>query len=147
MAISTIRNGGPRESGADAGMLVLRVVLGALILFHGVSKLKGPIPPDFLVGLLAKNGLPGVLAYGVYVGEVIAPVLLIIGVWTRLAAVIVAVNMVVALVLVHTSQLFSVGQQGGYALELQAMYLFGAIAVALLGAGRYSVGGRFGPMN
>jgi putative oxidoreductase len=145
MAISTLRAGGSRESGADAGLLVLRLVLGILILLHGLSKL--PPPPAFITGLLAKSDLPTFLAYGVYLGEIVAPVLLIVGVWTRLAALVVVGNMVVALILVHTKDLFHLGPQGGYALELQAMYLFTALAIALLGAGRYSVGGRFGPMN
>jgi putative oxidoreductase len=55
--------------------------------------------------------------------------------------------MVVALLLVHTSQFFTVNETGGWALELQAMYLGGAIVVALLGAGRYSVGGAAGRWN
>jgi len=145
MAISTIRADGSRQSTFDAGLLVLRLVLGILILLHGLSKL--PPPPAFVAGLLAKSDLPTVLAYGVYLGEIVAPVLLIIGVWTRLAALVVVANMVVALILVHTKDLFHLGPQGGYALELQAMYLFTALAIALLGAGRFSVGGRIGPMN
>ena len=52
-----------------------------------------------------------------------------------------------AVLLVHIGQLFSVGESGGYALELQAMYLFTAIALVLTGAGRFSVGGRYGPLN
>ena len=145
MATSTLRSLDSQSSAADSGRLVLRVVLGVLILLHGIAKLPGP--PEFIVGMVTQAGLPSVLAYGVYIGEILAPVLLIIGVWTRLAALVVAVNMVVAVMLAHVPQLFSLGKQGGYALELQAMYLFAAVAVALLGAGRYSVGGRFGPMN
>jgi putative oxidoreductase len=145
MAISTIRTGGARESGADVGLLVLRVVLGVLILLHGIGKL--PPPPAFITSLLAKSDLPTFLAYGVYLGEIVGPVLLIIGVWTRLGALLIVGNMLVALILVHTKDLFHLGPQGGYALELQAMYLFAALAIAFLGAGRFSVGGRFGPMN
>jgi putative oxidoreductase len=55
--------------------------------------------------------------------------------------------MLVAVGLVHTSQLVGLNQQGGYGLELQAMYLFGALAVALLGAGRFSLGGIDGRWN
>jgi putative oxidoreductase len=39
-------------------------------------------------------------------------------------------------------QLFAFNATGGYALELEAFYLFGALSVVLLGAGRYSVGSR-----
>ena len=52
-----------------------------------------------------------------------------------------------AVLLAHTGDLFHLGRSGGYALELQAMYLFTAVALALTGAGRFSVGGRYGPLN
>jgi putative oxidoreductase len=129
----------------DGGKLLLRIVLAVLILFHGVSKLVGGI--GFITGMLAKAGLPGALGYLVYVGEVIAPLLILFGVFTRLAALVVAVNMIVALLLVHTSQFFTLSDTGGWALELQGMYLGAAVAVALLGAGRYSVGGAGGRFN
>lgn len=145
MATSSLRASPPRQGGADAALLVLRVVLGVLILLHGLSKL--PPPPAFVAEEIVKHGLPSVLAYGVYVGEIAAPVLIIIGVWTRLAALVMAINVVVAILLAHVPQLLQLNQQGGYALELQAMYLFTAVALVLTGAGRYSVGGRYGPMN
>jgi putative oxidoreductase len=134
-----------QKPGGDAGRLVLRLTVGILVLLHGIAKLSGPLDP--IVGMLGKIGLPAALAYGVYIGEILAPILLIVGVWTRAAAVVVAINMVFAVLLAHRSQLFSLGGQGGYALELQALFLFSALAIALLGAGRYSVGGRYGPMN
>ena len=145
MAILTKRGADTRDRGIDTALLILRLVLGVLILLHGISKL--PPPPEMIAGVLAKANLPTALAYGVYVGEIVAPILLIVGVWTRLAAVVIAINMVVAVLIAHAGQLFSLGEQGGYALELQAMYLFVAIALALTGAGRLSVGGRYGPLN
>jgi putative oxidoreductase len=134
-----------QKPGGDAGRLVLRLTLGILILLHGIAKLSGPLDP--VVGMLAKVGLPSVLAYGVYVGEILAPILLIVGVWTRAAAIVIVINMIFAVVLAHTGELFAIGKSGGYALELQAMFAFMAIAIALLGAGRFSIGGRYGPMN
>jgi putative oxidoreductase len=129
----------------DRGKLVLRVLLAALILFHGVSKLIGGV--GFITGMLTKAGLPGFLGYGVYVGEVVAPLLILFGIFTRAAALIVIANMIVALLLVHTSQFFTLNETGGWAIELQALYLGTAVAVALLGAGRYSVGGLRGRFN
>ncbi len=129
----------------DLGRLVLRVTLAVLLLFHGVSKLIGGI--GFISGMLEKMGLPGALGYLVHVGEVIAPLLILAGVWTRLAALIVAGNMIVAVLLVHTKEFFTLSQTGGWALELQGMFFFAAIALALLGAGRYSIGGRGGKWN
>lgn len=129
----------------DTGKLILRVSLGVMILLHGIAKLSGGV--DGIVGMVAKTGLPGAFGYLVYVGEVLAPLLLIVGLWTRLAAVVVAINMVVAVVLVHMGELFVLTKQGGWALELQGMFLFASIAVALLGAGRFSVGGARGRFN
>ena len=129
----------------DAGRLVLRVVLAILILFHGVSKVIGGVGP--ITGMIAKLGLPAGLGYLVYIGEVVAPTLILIGLFTRAAALIVVVNMIVALLLVHTGQFFSLSNMGGWALELQGMYLGSAVALALLGAGRYSIGGAGGRWN
>jgi putative oxidoreductase len=132
-------------SQADFGKLLLRVSLGVLILLHGIAKITGGV--SFVSGTLAKAGMPSMLAYGVYVGEVLAPLLLILGLWTRAAALVVVINMIVAVALVHVPELFAIGKTGGYALELQAMYLLSALAVAFLGAGRYSLGGVDGRWN
>ena len=133
------------SSSDDFGKLILRAVLALLILFHGVSKIFGGI--GMITGLVQKAGLPPVAAYLVYVGEVIAPLMILFGVWTRLAALIVVINMLVAVGLVHVPQIFTLSQTGGWALELQGMYLAGALAIALLGAGRYSVAGVHGRWN
>lgn len=129
----------------DMGKFILRATLAILILFHGISKIIGG--PGMILGLVAKAGLPSAFGYLVYVGEVIAPLLVLFGAWTRLAALVIAINMVVAVALVHTSQIFTMGKTGGWALELQGIYLAAALAVALLGAGRYSVGGASGRWN
>jgi putative oxidoreductase len=129
----------------DLGKLLLRVLLAILILFHGVSKLVGGI--GFITGMLAKAGVPPALGYLVYLGEVIGPLLLLIGLFTRVAAIVVAGNMAVAFLLVHTSQFFSMSDTGGWALELHGMYLGSVLAIALLGAGRYSLGGTAGRFN
>jgi putative oxidoreductase len=129
----------------DAGKLILRVALAAMLLFHGVAKLGGGI--GFVADMLAKAGLPAVFGYGVYIGEVVAPLLILVGLFTRPAALIVAINMIVAVLLAHTSQFFTLNETGGWALELQGMFFFAAVAVALLGAGRYSIGGVNGRLN
>lgn len=130
----------------DTGKLVLRLSLGILILLHGISKLTGG-GVGFVAGMLTAHGLPAALAYLVYVGEVLAPVLLIVGIFTRPAAWIVVINMLVAFWLVHMKDLAVIGKTGGWALELQGLYLFGALAIAFLGAGRFSVGGTSGRYN
>ena len=133
-------------SGArDSAALLLRLVLGVLIGLHGIAKLGAG--PGMVLDLVLKAGLPSALGYLVYVGEIVAPLLLIVGLWTRAAAIVIVINMLVAVLLVHTGQLFLLSKNGGYALELQAMYLIVAVAIALLGAGRFSLGGTAGRWN
>lgn len=133
------------QTNDDLGKLVLRATLAILILFHGVTKLINGVDP--IMGMLTKAGLPAGLAFLVYMGEVIAPLMILFGIWARLGAVIVAINMIVAVALAHGAQLFTMGKTGGWALELQGFYFFTALAVALLGAGRYSMGGIAGRWN
>ncbi|WP_293781290.1 DoxX family protein [uncultured Oxalicibacterium sp.] len=129
----------------DLGKLLLRVALGVMILLHGVAKILSG--PSFVIGAATSAGLPAAVGYLVYVGEVLAPVLLIFGVWSRLAALIIAGNMVFAVFLVHMKQLWTLNSTGGWSLELQGMFLFTALAIVLLGAGRFSIGGRGGRWN
>jgi len=133
------------QAAADLGRLLLRLLVGGLMLLHGVSKVvNGPGP---VMEMLRSHDLPGILAYGVYLGELLAPLLLIAGVWTRLAALVIVVNMLVAVGLAHMGDVGHLNKTGGWAIELQAMYLFGAAAIALLGGGRISVGGLAGRLN
>lgn len=119
--------------------LILRLGLGILVLLHGVAKILHPGTLDFIAGKLGQFGLPGEVAFLVYVGEVVAPLMVIFGFFNRLGAIVIAINMVVAILLVHTPELFSLTKNGGWALELQGLYLIGAIAVALMGTGKYAL--------
>ncbi|SOZ51112.1 conserved hypothetical protein; putative membrane protein [Cupriavidus taiwanensis] len=138
---------GGSQGSQDLGKALLRIVLGVLILMHGIAKLTGESGIGFVSKVVADAGLPAWVAYGVYLGEIVAPILLIIGLWSRLAALVVALNMLFAIGLVHTKELAMLAKTGGWALELQGMFLGAALAVALLGAGRLSVGGINGKLN
>ena len=136
------------QSGAvsdDMGKLLLRATLAILILLHGIAKIFNGV--GGVMGMVGKLGLPAEFGYLVYVGEVVAPLLVLLGIATRPAALVMAINMVFAVVLAHMGDLFSLTKTGGWALELQAMFLVGALSVALLGAGRYSVAGSGGRWN
>ena len=133
------------RTGDDAGKLVLRLALGGMMLMHGIAKLTGGV--SGISGMLERVGMPGAFAYAVFLGEVVGPLLVIAGVWTRVGALLMAANMIVAVVLAHSGEIFTVGRTGGWAIELQAFFFFTSVAVALMGAGRYSVGGRYGRWN
>ena len=120
----------------NLGKLILRLTVGALILFHGIHKLLHPESLDGIRKMLAAINLPHALAFGVFLGEVIGPLMVIVGFYSRLGALLIIGNMVFALVLAHRSQMFTLSSTGGWALELQAFYLFSALAVLFLGSGR-----------
>ncbi|MGD8312842.1 MAG: DoxX family protein [Gammaproteobacteria bacterium] len=123
--------------GSDAwGKLVVRLTVGILTLFHGVAKILHPGTLDSIGSRLAGIGVPEALAYGVYVGEVIGPLLVIAGVYSRVGGLFIVINMLFAVGLMHTGDLLSLTDHGGWRLELQAFYLFGGLAVMLLGSGR-----------
>lgn len=124
---------------------MLRLAVGGLMLLHGISKLRHGV--GGIVSNVASHGLPHALGYGVYVGEVLAPLLLLVGIFTRPAAAIVAIDMVFAVYLVHMKELGHLSSSGGYALELQLLYFCGAVAIALLGAGRYALNGGVSRFN
>jgi putative oxidoreductase len=147
MAIDTRAPGTAPSALEDSGKLVLRLVLGLLLIAHGVSKLGGSPTFGFVAGVVTKAGLPPAFAYLVFLGELIAPLFIVVGLFTRPAALVVTINMLFVLGLVHMNELFSIAPTGGLAVELQFMYLFASIAVALLGAGRFSVGGVAGRWN
>src|SRR5690554_7067551 len=83
----------------ELARLILRLVLGVLIFLHGWAKIRSGI--GGIEAMLAMKGLPGFFAWGVYVGEVLAPILLIAGIWSRMAAALIAINMLVAVFLAH----------------------------------------------
>jgi putative oxidoreductase len=124
----------------DLGKLILRLAVGILILLHGLAKLTSGV--DGIAGMLQGAGLPGWFAYGAYVGEVLAPLLVILGFYARIGAAILVVNMLFAIGLAHMNELFVLSKSGGWAIELQAMFLFASLSVALMGPGRYSINRR-----
>jgi len=113
-----------------AGFFLLRWSVAGLFILHGIAKLLNGLGP--IEGMLVSVGLPAFLAYGVILGEVVAPLLVLANVMVVPAALVMAVNMVVAVALVHTSQFFTLGKSGGWALELQGLYFFGSLAIALM---------------
>lgn len=113
----------------------MRLALGILVLLHGVA-IGDWI--EALQNVVAARGLPRWFVYGVYLGEVAGPLLLIFGYYARLGAVMIAVNMVAAVALERSGGLFALTAHGGWAVELEAIYLFAAVALVFLGPGRLS---------
>ena len=123
----------------DTAKLILRLAVGLLLLLHGIAKILNPGSIGFIGGLFSNIGLPAFFAYTVYIGEVIAPIMLIVGYKTKLASALIVITFVVIILLAHIGDVFTLGRGGGLAIELQALFLFSALAIFGLGAGKYAI--------
>ena len=125
------------EQSNNIGLLILRCTIGILILFHGIANMNSNYA--FIKNVLDGYHIPNFLAYGVFIGEIIAPLFIIIGYKARLTSLIIAFNFLVAILLAHSSDIFSLNQFGGWGIELQVLYLFGSMTIFFTGAGKYTV--------
>jgi len=116
----------------DFGLLILRVGISVLLLTHGFPKLM-----KFINGNMAIAGDPlgvGELFSSILIllGEVVAPILVLIGLKSRPAALVSAATMAVAAFVSHAGD--PLAQK-----EKALLFLLGFLAVALMGAGRFSI--------
>ncbi len=121
----------------DLGLMILRISLGMLMLLHGIAKIQNGT--GFIEGVFEKNGLPSFLAYLVYLGEIIAPLMLIVGYRTRLAALLLAGTMVVVVMTAAMDKIGKLTEVGAWALEVQALFFFGALALWFTGGGKFGM--------
>lgn len=129
------------ERRQDIGLLILRLSIGGLMLLHGIAKLQHGIAP--IEGMVAQASLPYFFAYGVYVGEVLMPILILLGIATRAASGIFAFNCLVAAFLAHSGDIFTIGATGGWGVELLGLYFFGALALIFTGGGKYALSKKY----
>jgi putative oxidoreductase len=115
----------------NLGLLLLRVGFGGMMLTHGIPKLLKMLSGDFSFGDPIGIGETTTLILAVLC-EVFFPILVIIGFKTRLSAIPVIITMAVAAFVVHAADPFGIKEKA-------ILYLIGFIAIALLGAGKYSV--------
>ena len=103
--------------------------LGFLLLFHGVDKLSNGV--EGIEKMLMGYDIPYAkyLSYGVYIGEIFAPLMLLFGQYIRMASTIIAFNMLVAIVLSHKDKLFTLGEHGAWSIELPMLYLIIALSL------------------
>nr|WP_298789751.1 DoxX family protein [uncultured Allomuricauda sp.] len=123
------------EKNTDIGILILRILVAGLLMFHGFGNLLNGY--TFIKDVMVQSGLPEFLSYGAFLGEIVAPVLIIIGYKERLSSLFVVLTMFAAILTTHAAEVFALNQFGGWAIELQAFYLFGALAIFFTGGGRY----------
>lgn len=123
----------------DLALLVLRLTVGAIFIFHGSQKAFAAWGgPGFhgVVNMLGPDGLnfplPEVQAALLVTGELGGGILLVLGFATRIGGVLTAIVMIVALLTRHRADHFA-------GLHAQHMLLAASVALTLAGAGRISV--------
>ena len=115
----------------DKALRILSIGLGLLLLFHGVDKVMNGTA-------LIEKMLNGVhmpysqyVSYGVYVGEVVAPLLLIFGKYIRISGAVIAFNMAVAIFLVHQKDIVTITEYGAWSIEVPMLYLIAGLSLAV----------------
>src|SRR5690554_6425774 len=111
----------------DLGKLLLRLGVGGLMLFHGIYKLIYGF--QGIKDLLIANNLPELLWIGAFVGEVIAPLCILFGFFTRISALLVAITMVFSIVLKFGIGGFELGSTGAPLVELNLLNLFSSLTL------------------
>lgn len=122
----------------DLGKFLLRFVTGGLMLFFGFYKLIHGQP--HIPAILRDNGMPEFLQYGVPIGETLCPILIILGIYSRSSALVVAFTMISALYLYHGLHLFDIVNNHGLPRAFEALFfLVSSISIYFLGEGAYTL--------
>jgi len=121
----------------NIGTLILRITVGGLMLFHGIKKVIDG--HDFIRKVLGEAGLPEILWLGTPVGEIIAPICLILGIFTRSASLIIAFTILMSIYLAFGWAGFELNQYGAFKVELNLFFLFTALSIYFMGAGKFSL--------
>jgi putative oxidoreductase len=124
------------KSPAEWAATLLRIALGALFLSHGLIKLL-VFTPAGTYAFFEKLGLPGVLGYATMAAECAIGTALILGLFTRLAALAGIPILVGALVAVHIANGFSAGRNGW---EFVGFWVVALLVQVMLGDGKLALG-------
>ena len=121
----------------NIGLLILRITVGGLLLFHGIKKVVDG--HGFIKKVLSEAGLPEFLWLGVPVAEVLAPILLILGFLTRSASLLIAFTMVMTIYLAFGWSGFELNSFGAFKVELNLFFMLTAISLYFTGPGNISL--------
>lgn len=122
---------------SDISKLIVRLTCGGLLILHGSHSAIHGI--QHVKDMVARAGLPEFIAYGNLIGEVVAPLFLIAGYKTRVAALVITFNMLMSVLIAHRDIVFARNDFGGWMIELNVFYMMTALAVFFAGAGKYSL--------
>ncbi len=122
----------------DWALLFVRLGLAITILFHGWHKLThgvGHLQEDLIL-----LGFPGFVAYLAYVGEIVAPIMLLLGTYSRAAALFILGTCVFIFMVRWGNGTFLVSPKtGGLIIAEAYLYLSSALAIFFAGSGRFAL--------
>jgi putative oxidoreductase len=126
---------------AGIAPLVVRVIVGVIMVAHGLQKLTQMGPGNFGGQVLAGLGvpLPELMGYVVTFVELLGGILLIVGLFSRLTALLLTIDLVVAILLVKLNVGLIAPQGSGAGAELDLALIAGLLVVLLAGPGKLSV--------
>lgn len=124
---------------AGLAPLAVRIIVGIIMFAHGLQKLQGG-PSGFGQGLAGMDvPAPELMAYVVTFVELVGGALLIVGLLSRLAALLLTIDLVVAILLVKLNVGLIAPQGSGAGAELDLALIAGFLVILLAGPGRFSL--------
>lgn len=116
----------------DVGLLFLRIAVGIPFIVHGITKI---MDVTGTAAFFASIGLPFYLVYVIGILELVAGLMILLGVYAWIGGWIVAVIMAGAYLVVKHKFAFI----GGMSFEIDYAFFFAGLAIAFMGSGKYSV--------
>ncbi|MDA3076801.1 DoxX family protein [Campylobacter sp. JMF_04 NA10] len=124
------------KSFPNFGLLMLRLTLGVCLFMHGVAKIMNGV--GGIKGMLGAKGLPEFIAYGVYLGEIVAPVMIILGLFCRIGALLV-LGLCGIILYVAYPDLTAMSSHGGFTAEILYLYIGISLCLLVCGGGRFAI--------
>lgn len=122
----------------DLGLLILRLGLGICLFMHGFGKILHGV--SGVKSILVGAGLPSFLSYFAYLGEILAPIMIAVGFYSRAgAALVFASSIIILYSFFGFSNLLELNSVNGFKAELIYLYIAMSICIIFSGSGKYAI--------
>lgn len=122
----------------DLGILFVRLGLDICLFMHGFAKILHGV--GGVKGILAKAGLPEIIAYSSYIGEVVALIMIILGIFSRIGALLITGTSLTIMCAYHgLGNLLELTNVGGFKAEILYLYIALLLCIIFNGSGKYAI--------
>ena len=122
----------------DLGILFVRLGLGICLFMRGFAKILHGV--GGVKGILAKAGLPEIMAYSSYIGEVVALIMIILGIFSRIGTLLVIGTSLTIMYAYHgLGNLLDLASTGGFKAEILYLYIALLLCIIFNGSGKYAI--------